>query len=123
QRLRPILPDKTLLLDFAGTSTILRRFQSLKPRTVILLHQPSFNEPASFFLDLEYQLMKIIQYRNSNAIMLIQYGFSKTGFGDVLRYTITLTVTITESMQTITFRSLLLSVTTPSLHVVTSRMT
>jgi len=58
--------------------------------------------------------MKIIQYRNSNATILTQYGFSKTGFGNVLRYTITLTVTITESMQTITFRSLLPSVTTPS---------
>ncbi|OYT66727.1 MAG: hypothetical protein B6U65_04920 [Candidatus Wolframiiraptor sp. EX4484-121] len=61
---------------------------------------------AYFFLDLEYQLMKIIQYRNSNAIMLIQYGFSKTGFGSVLRYAITLIVTIAESAQTTIFRSL-----------------
>ena len=60
-----------------------------------------------FLMYLEYRLMKIIQYRNSNAIMPIQYGFSKTGFGIVLRYAITPIVTITESAQTIIFRSLL----------------
>ena len=67
---------------------------------------------AYFFLDLEYQLMKIIQYRNSNAIMLIQYGFSKTGSGSILRYAITLIVTIAESVQTIIFLSLLSFITT-----------
>jgi len=66
---------------------------------------------AYFFLDLEYQLMKIIQYRNSNAMMLIQYGFSKTGFGSVLRYAITLIVTVAESAQTMIFRSLSPSIT------------
>ena len=60
-----------------------------------------------FLMYLEYRLMKIIQYRNNNAIMPIQYGFSKTGFGRVLRYAITLIVTITESTQTMIFRSLL----------------
>ena len=65
---------------------------------------------AYFFADLEYQLMKIIQYRKSNAIMLIQYGFSKTGFGSVFRYAITLIVTIAESVQTTIFRSLLPSI-------------
>ena len=64
-----------------------------------------------FLIYLEYQLMKIIQYRNSNAIMLIQYGSSKTGFGSVLRYAITLIVTIMESTQTIIFRNLSLFIT------------
>ena len=65
---------------------------------------------AYFLLRLEYQLMKIIQYMNSNAIILIQYGFSRTGFGSVLRYAITLIVTITESAATTIFRSLPLSI-------------
>ena len=51
--------------------------------------------------------MKIIQYRNSSPIMLIQYGFSKTGFGSVLRYAITLIVTITESTQNDDFPQLI----------------
>ena len=54
--------------------------------------------------------MKIIQYRNNNATMLIQYGFSKTGFGSVLRYAITPIVTITESIATTIFRSLSFSI-------------
>ena len=65
---------------------------------------------AYFLLRLEYQLMKIIQYMNSNATILIQYGFSRTGFGSVLRYAITLIVTITESAATTIFRSLPLSI-------------
>jgi len=54
--------------------------------------------------------MKIIQYRNNSATMLIQYGFSKTGFGSVLRHAITLIVTITESIATTIFRSLSFSI-------------
>jgi len=69
-----------------------------------------------FLLCLEYQLMKIIQYRNSNATMLIQYGLSKTGFGSVLRYAITLIVTITESIATTIFRSLSFSILFPHFH-------
>ena len=71
---------------------------------------------AYFLLHLEYQLMKIIQYRNNNATILIQYGFSKTGFGRVLRYAITLIVTITESAATAIFRSLSFSISLPSFH-------
>ena len=65
---------------------------------------------AYFLLCLEYQLTKIIQYRNNNATMLIQYGFSKTGFGNVLRYAITLIVTTTEIIARIIFRNLLFSI-------------
>ena len=54
--------------------------------------------------------MKIIQYMNSNATMLIQYGFSKTGFGNVLRYAITLIVTTMEIIARIIFRNLLFSI-------------
>jgi len=76
--------------------------------SVIHLDKLTEKDTVIYFLTyLEYQLTKIIQYRNSNPIMLIQYGFSKTGFGSVLRYAITLIVTITESAQTIIFRSLL----------------
>ncbi len=72
---------------------------------------------AYFLLRLEYQLMKIIQYRNNNATMLIQYGFSKTGFGSVLRYAITLIVTITESIATTIFHSLYFSILLPPCHI------
>ena len=54
--------------------------------------------------------MKIIQYMNSNATMLIQYGFSKTGFGNVLRYAITLIVTTMEIIARIIFRNLPFSI-------------
>ena len=54
--------------------------------------------------------MKIIQYMNSNATMLVQYGFSKTGFGNVLRYAITLIVTTTEIIARIIFRNLPFSI-------------
>ncbi|RLG03509.1 MAG: hypothetical protein DRN60_01310 [Thaumarchaeota archaeon] len=75
---------------------------------IIYLDKLTEKDTIIYFLTyLEYRLMKIIQYRNSNAIMPIQYGFSKTGFGSVLRYAITLIVTITESTQMIVFRSLL----------------
>ena len=54
--------------------------------------------------------MKIIQYMNSNATMLVQYGFSKTGFGNVLRYAITLIVTTTEIIARIIFCNLPFSI-------------
>ena len=54
--------------------------------------------------------MKIVQYMNSNATMLIQYGFSKTGFGNVLRYAITLIVTTTEIIARIIFCNLPFSI-------------
>jgi len=57
--------------------------------------------------------MKIIQYRNSNATILIQYGLSRTGFGSVLGYAITLIVTITKSIATTIFRSLSFSILLP----------
>jgi len=47
--------------------------------------------------------------------MLI-HGFSKTGFGSVLRYAITLIVTITESIATTIFRSLFFSIFVTSFY-------
>jgi len=60
---------------------------------------------ARSLLRLEYQLMKIVQYRSNNATMLIQYGFSKTGFDSLLRHIITLIVTVIESIATMVLRS------------------
>ena len=71
---------------------------------------------AYFPLRLKYQLMKYIQYRSNNATIPVQYGFSKSGFGNVLRYAITLIVTITESMATTIFRSLSSSILSPHFH-------
>jgi len=54
--------------------------------------------------------MKYIQYRNNNATIPVQYGFSKTGFGNVLRYAITLIVTTKEIIARIIFRNLPFSI-------------